>query len=72
MNSDSKTADQPKNAPTPQKQAMTAQQVAVQALEKIEKLGLNPVPQLYELWFRYYQGDPEQDIQALLERNSAR
>lgn len=28
-------------------------------LERIEKLGLKPIPQLYELWFRYFQGDPE-------------
>jgi diguanylate cyclase len=35
------------------------QQTAVLALERIEKLGLKPLPQLYELWFRYFQGDPE-------------
>lgn len=29
------------------------------ALYQIEKLGLKPVPQIYELWFRYFQGDPE-------------
>lgn len=34
-------------------------EVATMALEKIEELGLKPIPQLYELWFRYYQGDPE-------------
>jgi len=36
-----------------------SQEIAVQALEKIEALSLKPIPQLYELWFRYYQGDPE-------------
>lgn len=36
-----------------------AHQAAVLALERIEKLNLKPVPQLYELWFRYFQGDPE-------------
>lgn len=36
-----------------------AHEIAIQALERIEKLGLKPLPQLYELWFRYYQGDPE-------------
>jgi diguanylate cyclase len=36
-----------------------AQEYAVHALEKIESLGLKPIPQLYELWFRYFQGDPE-------------
>lgn len=35
------------------------QEIAVHTLEKIEDLGLKPIPQLYELWFRYYQGDPE-------------
>jgi diguanylate cyclase len=34
-------------------------QIAVHALEKIEALKLKPIPQLYELWFRYFQGDPE-------------
>jgi diguanylate cyclase len=35
------------------------QDIAVRALEKIEGLGLQPIPQVYELWFRYFQGDPE-------------
>lgn len=39
--------------------AERAQEIAVQALERIERLGLKPVPQIYELWFRYFQGDPE-------------
>jgi diguanylate cyclase len=42
-------------APTPDR----TQEIAVQALERIEALGLAPVPQFYELWFRYYDGDPE-------------
>ncbi len=32
---------------------------AVLALERIESLKLRPIPQLYELWYRYFQGDPE-------------
>lgn len=32
---------------------------AVLALERIESLKLRPLPQLYELWYRYFQGDPE-------------
>ena len=34
-------------------------QIAIKALQKIEKLGLKPIPQVYELWYRYFQGDPE-------------
>lgn len=36
-----------------------AQEFAARALEKIKSLQLRPTPQLYELWFRYYQGDAE-------------
>lgn len=36
-----------------------AKDIAVIALERIEKEGLPPTPQVYELWYRYYQGDPE-------------
>ena len=36
-----------------------SQELAVLTLARIEKLGLKPIPQLYELWFRYFQGDPE-------------
>lgn len=36
-----------------------AHHAAVLSLERIEKLGMKPVPQLYELWYRYFQGDPE-------------
>lgn len=38
---------------------LKAHELAVKALEKIEGLGLAPIPQIYELWFRYFQGDPE-------------
>lgn len=34
-------------------------EIAATTLERIEKLGLKPIPQIYELWFRYFQGDPE-------------
>ncbi len=33
--------------------------LAHKALERIEELHLTPIPQVYELWFRYFQGDPE-------------
>ena len=36
-----------------------AKEIAVQALERIEQEDLLPTPQVYELWYRYYQGDPE-------------
>lgn len=36
-----------------------SREIAARTLERIEKLGLKPIPQLYELWFRYFQGDPE-------------
>ncbi len=36
-----------------------SQELAVLTLERIEKLNLKPIPQIYELWFRYFQGDPE-------------
>lgn len=39
--------------------AARAQNTAHQALEKILSLGLQPAPQIYELWFRFFQGDPE-------------
>ncbi|MFN7114528.1 MAG: GGDEF domain-containing protein [Alphaproteobacteria bacterium] len=35
------------------------QQIAVNALERIEVLDLRPVPEMYELWYRYFQGDVE-------------
>lgn len=36
-----------------------ASRVSAKALEKIKELGLPPTPHVYELWFRYFQGDPE-------------
>jgi diguanylate cyclase len=49
------------NTTTEQKNQKTAgaQDIAVQALDRIEAQGLKPIPQLYELFYRYYQGDPE-------------
>ena len=38
---------------------VSAEDTAVKALERIAQLDLQPVPQVYELWFRYFQGDPE-------------
>ena len=35
------------------------QELARKAMDKITAIGLEPVPQIYELWFRYFQGDPE-------------
>lgn len=35
------------------------QEIAVNALERIELLRLRPVPEMYELWYRYFQGDIE-------------
>lgn len=36
-----------------------AQEIAVNALDRIEVLGLRPVPEMYELWYRYFLGDVE-------------
>jgi len=35
------------------------QEIAVNALERMEVLSLRPVPEMYELWYRYFQGDVE-------------
>lgn len=35
------------------------QEIAVNTLERIEVLGLRPVPEMYELWYRYFLGDVE-------------
>lgn len=35
------------------------QEIAVNALERMDVLGLRPVPEMYELWYRYFQGDVE-------------
>jgi len=39
--------------------AERAEDLARKAMGKIETLKLEPIPQIYELWFRYFQGDPE-------------
>ncbi len=36
-----------------------ARDLARKAMDKLGALGLEPTPQVYELWFRYFQGDPE-------------
>lgn len=36
-----------------------SQEYAVLALERIEKENLRPTPQNYELWFTYFEGNPE-------------
>lgn len=41
------------------------QEIAVNALDRIEVLGLRPIPEVYELWYRYFQGDVE--IQRSIE-----
>ncbi len=46
-------------AETHKKPSERAQEVAVMALERIEKEKLLPTPNNYELWFYFYQGDPE-------------
>ena len=56
--------EQPSGIPHGQKAAAPinverAQDLARRALEKIAALKLEPIPQVYELWFRYFQGDPE-------------
>ncbi len=33
--------------------------ITVRALEKIDQVGLPSSPQFYELWYRYFDGDPE-------------
>lgn len=33
--------------------------ITAKALEKIEQLGLRSTPEFYELWYRYFDGDPE-------------
>lgn len=48
-----------KKPPAPPDSIERSQATAVAALEKLEELGLKPIPQFYELWYRYYEGDPE-------------
>jgi diguanylate cyclase len=51
--------DVPQKAPTPPDSLERAQGIAIAALEKLEALNLKPIPPLYELWYRYFEGDPE-------------
>ncbi|MDI1228023.1 MAG: GGDEF domain-containing protein [bacterium] len=51
--------DMPQKAPTPPDSLERAQGIAISALEKLEALNLKPIPPLYELWYRYFEGDPE-------------
>jgi len=53
------TEESAKKLPNMPESIERAQQVAISALERLEKLHLKPVPHLYELWYRYYEGDPE-------------
>ncbi len=53
------TEESAKKPPNPPESIERAQQVAISALEKLEGLHLKPVPHLYELWYRYFEGDPE-------------
>lgn len=45
--------------PTPPDSIERSQAIAVASLEKLEQLGLKPIPQFYEIWYRYFEGDPE-------------
>lgn len=33
--------------------------LAASTMQKIDSIKLKPTPEMYELWFRYFQGDPE-------------
>lgn len=46
------------------------QEIAVNALERIEVLDLRPIPEIYELWYRYFQGDVE--IQRAIEEHQGK
>lgn len=48
-----------KNATPSSNSADRIHECARKAIEKIESIHLTPIPQIYELWFRYFQGDPE-------------
>ncbi len=54
-----KDKESQQKAPAAPDSVERAQGIAVSTLEKLEQLGLKPVPQFYELWYRYYEGDPE-------------
>lgn len=48
------------NTPFPYSQPLEkVQEIAVNALERIELLTLRPVPEIYELWFHYFSGNME-------------
>ncbi len=53
------TGTAPKEQSPPAASAVRTHELAHKAMEKINALGLDPSPQVYELWFRYFQGDPE-------------
>lgn len=40
------------------KAAERASALTVRTLEKLDSLGLNSTPEFYELWYRYFEGDP--------------
>jgi len=46
------------------------QEIAVNVLERIEVLGLRPIPEIYELWYRYFQGDVE--VQRAIEAHQGK
>jgi diguanylate cyclase len=55
-------ADRQNPAETAQDSARTVDRsraVTAKALEKIDQLTLRSTPQFYELWYRYFDGDPE-------------
>ncbi|MBU6474773.1 MAG: GGDEF domain-containing protein [Alphaproteobacteria bacterium] len=45
-----------------------AQDLGRMAMAKIAALAIEPTPQIYELWFRYFQGDPE--IKAAIDAHA--
>ena len=48
-----------KKNPSPSPRQEKCKILAAKALAQIETLGLDPVPQVYELWYRYYQNEPD-------------
>jgi diguanylate cyclase len=64
---DSKKEHQPPKIPASPERAQT---VAISALERIEALGLKPIPQFYELWYHYFDGDP--DIVRAVDNHAGR
>lgn len=45
--------------PTEEDATKDVTNISHQAMARISELGINPLPEIYELWFRYFQGDPE-------------